>query len=392
LLLSDEDARANFNIFDRERNNVISPAEFLETCRDNFARLPSLQSTSSAVNSATGSRRATLSRLHLSYMQLLKEKIISSADEEETNSLMWRVEKAHRFQEMLEKGGKSQVSIWQLDMHFARYERDPIGAVANAHLMPLSSSDRTSEMWQVTWLTASRFLARLGLERYLPAMEEAGYRLWHDFKHFTEDDWKNKISMSDEHAVLCHAVNTSRCHSSLPAPPSPPLSLLVHHVERPPSHALHVCRAKSTCERRLMYRFLQHSTTRPDLLRKFQLPEFVDLKRLFLIRFPTADNAHALKFARALTDELGCAAVSLLQVCALDLLGALDLLQHAASFAATCPMLTTQLDVKRDTRMCEGRGLPGESRRRRRSAQQRDGYPGPGLQAERELRYSLEIR
>jgi len=225
LLLSDEDVRANFNIFDRERNNVISPAEFLETCRDNFARLPSLQSTtSSTVNSATGSRRATPSRLHLSYMQLLKEKSISSADEEETNSLMWRVEKAHRFQEILEKDGKSQVSVWQLDMHFARYEHDPIGAVANAHLLHHSSSDRSSEMRQVTWLTTSRFLARLRLERYLPAMEEGGYRLWHDFKHFTEDDWKNKFSMSDEHAVLCHVVNTSRCAAARPPAP-PPVSL-----------------------------------------------------------------------------------------------------------------------------------------------------------------------
>jgi len=56
------------------------------------------------------------------------------------------------------------------------------------------------------------------------------------------------------------------------------------------------------------------SEKRPDILRLFHLPEFADLKRLFLLRFPDAAQKRACEFARALSDELGCTTFSFLQV------------------------------------------------------------------------------
>jgi len=249
--LLDEEVKLNFDIFDKEGNNYIDQDRFIETCEANVTLLPSFRTQLPKQSSSTG--------IPVSFAGA------SSIDDVKVDTLMWHVEMAHKFQEILEKDGKSQVSKWSLDMHFARYENDPTSAIANAHLLVHNSTACRSEERCVKWLTASQFLARLGLERYLPKMEEEGYSLWHDFKHFSKDDWEEEISMSPEDAVLCDAVNTG-------------------------------------------------SKERPDMLRKFQLPEFADLKRLFLLRFPSCEDIHVLGFARALTNELGSASVSLFQV------------------------------------------------------------------------------
>ena len=243
--VTEDDIKADFAAFDKDKNNLISQAEFVDTCRQHLGRLPSLQEKVSGENCP---------KLHLTYVQLIKERSYSQEEDEESRSLMWRVEQAHRFQEKLEKDGKSEVSMWQLDMHFARFYNDPIAAVAKAHLLLRKESDRTREERQVKWMTTFTFLRRLGLQKYAPQMEAAGYKNWHDFKHFeSKDEWVQNALMTDiGHANLCHEVNKA-------------------------------------------------SPQRPDLLRKFHIPEFADLKRQYMLRFPSAVDTQACAFARALT-------------------------------------------------------------------------------------------
>ena len=100
--------KANFRIFDRDGSNFISQSEFLETCREHIEVLPACQQSAGALASPTP---RTTGKLHLTYVQLIKEKSFSK-EEDGTRALMWRVEQAHKFQQVLEKDGKSEVSMW----------------------------------------------------------------------------------------------------------------------------------------------------------------------------------------------------------------------------------------------------------------------------------------
>jgi hypothetical protein len=172
---------------------------------------------------------------------------------------------AHNFQEALENRGKTDVSLWQLGIHFKRYAGDPGSALRNCSRLRHTSEDRTPAEKTVKWLSTFDFLRRLGLEQYTFALEDEGHALWQDWKHMSKDDLKNRVKMPEKEATLCHAVLTG-------------------------------------------------SQDRPDILRMFQHPEFVDLKDMFRTRFPEAPQGDAQAFAVQLTDELGCAAVSVLQV------------------------------------------------------------------------------
>ena len=186
--------KANFRIFDRDGSNFISQSEFLETCREHIEVLPACQQSAGALASPTP---RTTGKLHLTYVQLIKEKSFSK-EEDGTRALMWRVEQAHKFQQVLEKDGKSEVSMWQLDMHFARYEADPVAAVGNAHRLLHNHSQRSRTEREVKWMTAAEFLLRLGLEKYAAAMEAMGYKHWHDFKHFDKQTWVQQVLSKDQ--------------------------------------------------------------------------------------------------------------------------------------------------------------------------------------------------
>ncbi len=100
-------------------------------------------------------------------------------------------------------------------------------------------------------------------------LEDSGFSLWSDIKNFTKDDLMNKAGMPTRTAEAVAVVLKG------------------------------------------------DAAERPDLLRGFQLPDFADLLDLFEQRFPAAGSGgagEAREFARALTDELGVASLSFLQV------------------------------------------------------------------------------
>merc|ERR1712070_597790 len=144
---------------------------------------------------------------------------------------------AHLFQERLENDGKTDVSMFQLDMHFERFADDPAGALENCTLLRLPSAQRSSQEREVVWTTTFAFLRRIGLEQYAFQLEDNGYQMWNELKALSVDELKEKGEMSKEDATICHAV-------------------------------------------------LSAKEDRPDLLRKFQIPEFRDIIAFFQARFP----------------------------------------------------------------------------------------------------------
>lgn len=172
---------------------------------------------------------------------------------------------AHQFQEQLEENGKTDVSLWQLDLHFQRFEGDPTGALKNCSQLKRTSADRTREERAVPWVTTFEFLRRLGLEMYSFALEDAGCVLWSELKALSKDELKEKGAMSPKDAAFCHAV-------------------------------------------------LSCNSDRPDMLRQFQLPEFGDVMDIFSLRFPSARKETAREFALQITDTLGEAAFSHIQI------------------------------------------------------------------------------
>lgn len=175
------------------------------------------------------------------------------------------LEMAHSFQERLEADGKTDVSLWQLDMHFERYADDPAGALENCKRLRLASADRTPKDREVVWTTTFAFLRRIGLETYAFGLEDNGYKMWNELKALSKDELKEKGDMSAEDATVCHAM-------------------------------------------------CSNNADRPDLLRKFQLPEFRDIMSFFQARFPEAKLSDARQFALQLTDELGVADNSCYQI------------------------------------------------------------------------------
>lgn len=175
------------------------------------------------------------------------------------------LEMAHQFQERLETNGKTDVSMWQLDVHFERYADDPAGALENCKQLRLPSAHRSPKERQVRWTTTFGFLRRIGLESYGFTLEDNGYKTWSQLKDLTKDELKEKGEMSPADAGICHAV-------------------------------------------------LSNSEQRPDLLRKFQIPEFTDIVAFFRARFPEANLSEARHFALQLTDELGIADFSCHQI------------------------------------------------------------------------------
>jgi hypothetical protein len=114
-------------------------------------------------------------------------------------------------------------------------------------------------------MTTFNFLRRIGLESKAFGLEDAGFAYWVEWKHLNKDEIKEKSGMSDTEAAFCHSVLTG-------------------------------------------------DAQRPDLLRKFQLPEFEDILQLFCVRFPDARAWEARDFAMQLTDELGTADFSCFQI------------------------------------------------------------------------------
>mmetsp|Transcript_92155 Transcript_92155/g.280125 ORF Transcript_92155/g.280125 Transcript_92155/m.280125 type:complete len:260 (-) Transcript_92155:72-851(-) len=150
-------------------------------------------------------------------------------------------------------------------MHFARYSGDPAGALENCGRLCHSSAERKPEELQVQWMTTFEFLRRIGLEEHAFDLEDAGFKLWQDWKHLGKDEIKEKANMGDTDAAFCHAVLTG-------------------------------------------------NKERSDLLRHFQTPEFRDLVEFFRARFPSAPLADARHFGVLLTDELGFCNFSCWQV------------------------------------------------------------------------------
>jgi len=175
------------------------------------------------------------------------------------------LEMAHLFQERLETNGKTDISMWQLDMHFERYAGDPAGALANCERLRRLGADLSPVETKMLPTTTFGFLRRIGLEEHAFNLEDAGFKLWSDVKHLSKDELKDKGQMPEADAFICHAVLTS-------------------------------------------------SAERPDLLRKFHIPEFTDIMAFFSARFPHAKPAEARHFAVKLTDELGAADFSCFQI------------------------------------------------------------------------------
>jgi hypothetical protein len=103
------------------------------------------------------------------------------------------------------------------------------------------------------------------LEQYAFKLEDEGYKLWAELKGISKEDLKDKMEMSPADVALCHAV-------------------------------------------------LTNSEDRPDILRRFQIPEFSDIISFYCSRFPQAGLSTARKFALQLTDELGNADFSCHQI------------------------------------------------------------------------------
>lgn len=178
------------------------------------------------------------------------------------------LEMAHKFQEKLESNGKTDVTMWQLAMHFQRYQDDPIAALENCEKLVHTSENRTVEEYAVPWLSTFVFLRRLGLEEHAFALEDEGFKFWSDLKAMEEEKLKTTLEesgLSEKQAEECHAVLTA-------------------------------------------------DKERPELLRKFMLPEFPDIVAMFHLRFPAASKSTARSFAREITDELGLTEFSCLQV------------------------------------------------------------------------------
>eukprot|EP00927_Polykrikos_kofoidii_P072555 TRINITY_DN68659_c0_g1_i1.p1 TRINITY_DN68659_c0_g1~~TRINITY_DN68659_c0_g1_i1.p1 ORF type:complete len:1096 (-),score=214.05 TRINITY_DN68659_c0_g1_i1:241-3453(-) len=194
-------------------------------------------------------------------IELLRQTSVTSGSEEQLGLL----DMAHQFQEALEANGKTNVSIWQLNMHFDRFADDARGALNNCDCLRKCDADRQPEERVMKPMTTFGFLCRIGLEKYSFKLEEEGYRLWVDFKDLSKDDLKAAGDMSKEDAALCHAV-------------------------------------------------LQGSKERPDLVRMCEMPEFADLQDSFISRFPGASSKQAQKFAIMLTDATGVTHVSCFQV------------------------------------------------------------------------------
>ncbi|CAK0855795.1 unnamed protein product [Prorocentrum cordatum] len=205
-------------------------------------------------------RDAALSGAAPPRLKLLRSS--SGLREEEQLNLL---DMAHKFQEALEDRGKTEVSLWQLEVHFRRYAQDPAGALENCRRLLRPSRSRSATERQPRWMTTFGFLRRLGLESHAFDLEDAGFNMWQDWKHLSVDDLKGKAGMSDREATLCHAV-------------------------------------------------LQANTERPDLLHMFQLGEFADIEDAFAKRFPEASAQQAREFAAALSDELGVSEFSRHQI------------------------------------------------------------------------------
>jgi hypothetical protein len=103
------------------------------------------------------------------------------------------------------------------------------------------------------------------LENYAFQLEDNGFKMWNQLKSLSKDELKEKGEMSNEDATVCHAV-------------------------------------------------LSANAERPDLLRKFQIPEFRDIIAFFQARFPQAKISQARSFALTLTDELGVSDFSCHQI------------------------------------------------------------------------------
>lgn len=225
---------------------------------------------SSLIRSFTDPDKFELSMTSPSKEQLLRSYTrqapnTSSKMDAEADKNIEVLDLAHTFQETLECGGKTEVSMWQLMTHFQRYQDDPAGAVKNCHLLLHPDSKRTPGERKVKWVTTFAFLRRIGLERYAFNLEGNGYKYWHDWKHLSKDELKEKGEMSNTDAIFCHAV-------------------------------------------------LSGNKERPDLLRQFSIPEFADLVNMFRMRFPSTSDKVAHTFALNLTDELGVCDFSYLQV------------------------------------------------------------------------------
>jgi len=175
------------------------------------------------------------------------------------------LEMAHLFQESLENDGKTDISMFQLDMHLERFADDPAGALENCTRLRLPSAQRSPQEREVVWTTTFAFLRRIGLEQYAFQLEDNGYQMWNELKALGLDELKEKGEMSKEDATICHAV-------------------------------------------------LSAKEDRPDLLRKFQIPEFRDIIAFFQARFPEAKASQARSFAQSLTDELGVSDFSCHQI------------------------------------------------------------------------------
>jgi len=175
------------------------------------------------------------------------------------------LEMAHEFQEKLENNGKTEVSIWQLNMHFTRFAEDPLGALLHCSALCNESAKRSPEERQMKKTSTFSFLRQLGLEQYAFALEDKGFKFWADLKSLSKEDIEKHGKMSELEAKICHAV-------------------------------------------------LTNDTARYDLLRLFHKPEFQDVMEFFSEWFPQSSALEARKFAVELTDALGQTEFSCFQI------------------------------------------------------------------------------
>jgi len=216
---------------------------------------PSSMSRSTSEPSSSENRKGPTRK------QMIRQSSGVDAPENQLNML----DMAHQFQEALECNGKSQVSLWQLDLHFQRFAGDPHGALQHCHALRKTDKDRSTQDQSFEWMTTFGFLSRIGLEEYAFNLEDNKFKMWVEWKHLSKDELKDKAEMPEKVAAFCHSV-------------------------------------------------LQASKDRADLVRKFQLPLFADLQSFFQSRFPEAPAQDAQRFAVRLTDDAGSTHVSCLQV------------------------------------------------------------------------------
>jgi len=183
-------------------------------------------------------------------------------DEDETRKLEL-MQMAQIFQEKLTRHNKMNISIWMLEKYLERYKDQPQLALDNYKQLLKNDNDRIDDDREINWFRMYEYLLCMGVEKYIGEFHKNGFRTWPEFME--RELYQKDFGFSDDELNRVRLISDKNAN-------------------------------------------------RPDVQRLFQLPEFMDIIRLYKKRFPDSTEKDAYPFARALTDELGQTRYSVYQI------------------------------------------------------------------------------